>query len=562
VGHRTANGHVIQPRDHFVALPSASVLSSRNGYEFQVRITYNGRSTIAPVWDVGPWNERDDYWNENRLVSDLPRFLPQAQAAYEQRHNGGRDLFGRRVTQPAGIDLADGVFWDALGMVHNDWVEVEFLWLAPLEPAPTLEVEPIPVPEPEATPSPRRRPLTARRWYFAAGSTAPPLRTELILQNGEPEPASVVVTYLLGDLGVVEREYEVRPFTHRRIDVNGEVTEAQDVSMIVASDLPIFAERAFYREQDGRTTVGARAPATRWYFADGPTTPPYETWLVVFNPGEEAASVTARLYPDEGEVVEHTFSVAAGRRETVGLNDLAPGTTVSIVVDADAPVVAETAIYSAEGQGNDGVLGVTEPSDSWYFAEGSGVPDDETFLTLFNPTADPIKLSLTYYLRSGFPEVTRHTLAPTSRLSVHVNHEVAEPVGIEVQATGPIVAQRSMYFMGGRSAAAGSGAIGPAKRWYLPEGRTDDNFHQYLLLLNPGDIAAEAVISLEDANGVESNHLIPLEPASRVAVRVADLRPDADGGTVVESDQPIVVERTTYYNNALGATTALGIPDV
>jgi len=129
VGRRTANGHVIKPRDRFVALPSWSVLSSRSGYEYQVRVTYRDRSVVLPVWDVGPWNTHDDYWSPDRRYSDLPPGLPMAQAARQQGYNNGRDEFGRRIRQPTGIDIADGAFWDDLGMTNSDWVEVTFLWL-------------------------------------------------------------------------------------------------------------------------------------------------------------------------------------------------------------------------------------------------------------------------------------------------------------------------------------------------------------------------------------------------------------------------------------------------
>jgi hypothetical protein len=129
VGRRTANGHIIKPRDRFVALPSWGVLSSRNGYEYQVRVTYRDRSVVLPVWDVGPWNTHDDYWSPDRRYSDLPPGLPMAQAARQQGYNNGRDEFGRRIRQPNGIDIADGAFWDDLGMTDSDWVEVTFLWL-------------------------------------------------------------------------------------------------------------------------------------------------------------------------------------------------------------------------------------------------------------------------------------------------------------------------------------------------------------------------------------------------------------------------------------------------
>src|SRR5690349_13534655 len=63
VGHTTANGHVIQPEDFFVALPCFCALSSNGSYEFQVRLDYKGKSVTVPVWDVGPWNVEDNYWD-------------------------------------------------------------------------------------------------------------------------------------------------------------------------------------------------------------------------------------------------------------------------------------------------------------------------------------------------------------------------------------------------------------------------------------------------------------------------------------------------------------------
>lgn len=145
VGHETANGHIIQPRDRFVALPSTSVLSSYQGNEYQVRITYNGRSVVAPVWDVGPWNTNDDYWAKDRLYGDLPVGVPMAQAAYLEGYNGGLDEFGRRVNLPGGIDIADGTFWDDLGMSKSDWVQVSFLWLGE-DPGPGNAANIVPPP--------------------------------------------------------------------------------------------------------------------------------------------------------------------------------------------------------------------------------------------------------------------------------------------------------------------------------------------------------------------------------------------------------------------------------
>lgn len=213
IGETTANGHVIQSHDHFVALPSRKGLCQNDaeyGHNYEVRITYNGKTVVAPVWDVGPWNTKDDYWNpssDREMWQDLPQGMPEAQSAYKEGYNNGFDetnnlietsmntfefdignqvrptidglnvrstaggdkigslskndigtvtdgpqrasyegldyrwwriewgngLHGwsaskRYVPSPAGIDLADGTFWDDLGMTDNDWVTVEFLW--------------------------------------------------------------------------------------------------------------------------------------------------------------------------------------------------------------------------------------------------------------------------------------------------------------------------------------------------------------------------------------------------------------------------------------------------
>jgi len=130
VGYTTANGHVIQPDDFFVALPCWCALSSQGGNEFEVRLTYKDRSLVVPVWDVGPWNTEDNYWDtpEEREFSGLPQGMPAAEAAYFDGYNDGQDGRGRDVRSPAGMDIGDGAFY-ALGMTDSDWVDVTFLWL-------------------------------------------------------------------------------------------------------------------------------------------------------------------------------------------------------------------------------------------------------------------------------------------------------------------------------------------------------------------------------------------------------------------------------------------------
>lgn len=147
VGGTTSSGHVITPNDHFVALPSFKALNK------SVKITYKGKSSVAPVLDIGPWNNDDDYWNpsETRVYKGIPRGMPQAQAAFDSGHNGGKSGLGLKVTVPCGIDIGDGTYAD-LGLGNPDWVEITFLWLTD---DPNAGAASAPAPQPAVQPAPK-----------------------------------------------------------------------------------------------------------------------------------------------------------------------------------------------------------------------------------------------------------------------------------------------------------------------------------------------------------------------------------------------------------------------
>jgi hypothetical protein len=131
IGKQTYNGHVIQAGDNFVALPSYRAQCSLNGHEFQVQVTYKNKTIVAPVWDAGPYNERDDYWDPNiirDLYSDLPFGVPEAQAAFQNGYNGKRGSH-QVVASPAGIDLGPATA-TALGLkkLESQWMTVTYLW--------------------------------------------------------------------------------------------------------------------------------------------------------------------------------------------------------------------------------------------------------------------------------------------------------------------------------------------------------------------------------------------------------------------------------------------------
>jgi len=104
------------------------------GQTYSVFISYQG-GVGGTVGESGPWNVDDNYWatrndpTPRRMFADLPLGMPEAQAAYFNGYNGGKDQFGRTVTAPYGIDLARQVSIDiGLQPGVNDWIDVSFLW--------------------------------------------------------------------------------------------------------------------------------------------------------------------------------------------------------------------------------------------------------------------------------------------------------------------------------------------------------------------------------------------------------------------------------------------------
>jgi hypothetical protein len=132
VGYTTANGHKIEPNDQFVSLPSWTALNDKGKSDYRVRIVApNGRSAVAPVWDTGPWNFKDNYWHNPRYeFKDLPVGVPQAEKAVFEKHNGGKNESGVPIYNPSGIDIGDGTYWDDLGLqgASGGKLEVTFLW--------------------------------------------------------------------------------------------------------------------------------------------------------------------------------------------------------------------------------------------------------------------------------------------------------------------------------------------------------------------------------------------------------------------------------------------------
>jgi hypothetical protein len=115
-----------------VALPHRNL---KFGRQPRVRIwRVSGGPSVGPrVKEVGPWNTYDNYWVRNKdrtMYKRVPRCKPAAQVAYYQNFNKGKDEFGRKVLNPAGVDITPDVARSmGLEKHQNAWVWVRFPWV-------------------------------------------------------------------------------------------------------------------------------------------------------------------------------------------------------------------------------------------------------------------------------------------------------------------------------------------------------------------------------------------------------------------------------------------------
>jgi hypothetical protein len=129
-----------------------------------------------------------------------------------------------------------------------------------------------------------------------------------------------------------------------------------DSAIVIESDVPVVAERPMYfsyKENTpgyawtgGHDVVGAPAPKTEWFFAEGCTYDWADEYICIANPGAESAHVAFSFMLESGDTVPYSVEVAPHKRATVKVADIVGrGHDVSTKTSSDKPVVAERPMY-------------------------------------------------------------------------------------------------------------------------------------------------------------------------------------------------------------------------
>ncbi|MFH1149606.1 MAG: hypothetical protein V1748_03945 [Actinomycetota bacterium] len=195
-------------------------------------------------------------------------------------------------------------------------------------------------------------PEAGKDWYLAEGCTNGGFETWVLVQNPNPTPASIDLTYMTPN-GAVEGPSETLPANSRKTYFAGDtVANCWEVSTKVSSTSNVIAERSCYgnnRTWAHESKGVAQAQAT-WYLAEGSTggdpSTHFETWVLVQNPNSQAASIQITYMTDSGPVEGPTDTVPANSRKTYNIASTVPGVwEVSTKVTSNRAVIVERAMY-------------------------------------------------------------------------------------------------------------------------------------------------------------------------------------------------------------------------
>ena len=322
--------------------------------------------------------------------------------------------------------------------------------------------------------------------------------------------------------------------------------------------------------------AGAQTPL-RYYLAEGATGPQFTFDLDLFNPNAESAPTRIRFMRALGPPIYRDVVLAPWGRLTLRVNDvegLSHDYDIATTVEslAGLPLAIERTMAWGEGRyGAHSSRAAVAPSTTWYFAEGAqGLFD--TYLLLANPGDAEVAVTVRF-LREGTDPVETVVVMPgMSRRTLFAGafaELIGESFGVEVRASGPVVAERAMYFSGRRFWEDGHASLGiasPAETWAFAEGVTGPLFDSFILLANPGPAAASVSIRAMREDGVEVVHELTLGPSRRQTVWLDTLDPrlaDTVMSVIVESTAPIIAERSSYWGHNgswVGGQSSPGAP--
>lgn len=306
-----------------------------------------------------------------------------------------------------------------------------------------------------------------------------------------------------------------------------------------------------------RNIKGGPSIPFHWNLAEGTTRKGFTEYICLLNPGDSPAKVTITPHTQKGGAGSKSLTIAPHTRATLNAVDLVGSEQdVSVSIESSRPLIAERPVYfnrNGFSGGHDNV-GRPDPSNEFYFAEGTTREGFQEWLTLQNPNSGAANAELLFMMANGNSKKVSVAIDARSRKTIKVSDVVGanQDVSVAIRSDVPIVAERPMYFRYRGAWSGGdisSGSVSPSNRHYFAEGSTRENFDEYICIMNPGERPAAVAVTYMLEDGTHSTQNVEVPALSRRTVDVsAFVGRGHDVSALVESQVPIVAERPMYFN--------------
>ena len=304
----------------------------------------------------------------------------------------------------------------------------------------------------------------ATTWYLAEGSTSGDFALFYLLQNPGDAATTATVRFLRpAPQPPLERTYNVPPRARLTIPVDAHPGARQHGRIgrghLVAAD----HRRARDVSRSSRPALRGRArerrrhgAGDRWFLAEGATGTFFDLFVLIENPGPQAASVRIDYLLPNGSALSKAYAVAPESRYTIYVDDeqfpagsgqrplASAAMSMRITSTNGTPIIVERSMwwpqpawYEAHNAPASTVTGTR-----WATASGlaGGPKQAETYVLIANPGAVPATVSVSVTLDVGTVEQATYTLPPSSRTTVPIGATFASALGrrfaVVVSSTG------------------------------------------------------------------------------------------------------------------------------
>ena len=316
------------------------------------------------------------------------------------------------------------------------------------------------------------------------------------------------------------------------------------------------------------TLTGTLPVASRFYYAGGVETATEHSSIHMLNATNRPATVHLTFYSDAGKTNTHTVTLASATDQVVSVADLTQVTgSFGLYIEADRQISTGLSL-SRDGMDGDVLQGNAGTATQWYLAEGyTGLAFKEQ-VTIFNTNAATARVQLRLLPLGGLSRKSvLVTVAPLSVKVVDINSEAPKrSLGILATADRPVVVERTLTFSKreqhgattpGYGMTTRAGVLTPATSWLSAEGTTENHFQTFLTILNPNASSALVTASFYGRTHTPMGSKTVRVPAwSRANIKINDVIPSSSVATIVQSDNPIVVERPEYFGSPNDADIA------